>query len=449
MKIHPKDLALEEFFLALGEHQQAFLSHLLQCNGCRRRLHAVLGRISAEDAGEAEEESGWAPVGVDLEVGEGPADPLAVQAQNLLEEREVAPGLFVELMGLSADRQLLLIRNSPRFRTWGLCELLLERCGDAAVENPRDAAQMSLLALEIAAQLSKTHPDPRLVEDLRARAWTCLGNARRVMSDFLGAEEAFRKAEESLLRGSKDPLERAFFLDRLASLRRDQREFTEALSLLRRSVAIFRRMGDSHSAGRSLVKMDTVYRYAGRPEKGAALLSQGIELIDADREPRLALCGHHNLIDYLADTGRFREAQKLYGEIRPLYHSFPDAVTQARRQWIKAKISVGLGRPKQAERLLLKARTTFIAEEMAYDSALVSLELALLYARGGRDADLKQLAEEMLAIFASLHVHREALAALRFLQRALDAEQVSLEVVTQVARFLRRAEHDPGLRFEP
>jgi hypothetical protein len=75
-------------------------------------------------------------------------------------------------------------------------------------------------------------------------------------------------------------------------------------------------------------------------------------------------------------------------------------------------------------------------------------ELALLYAEQVRTAELKRLAAEMVPIFASRHIHREAMAALTFLMQAAEAERASLEVVVKVADFLRQAEHDPGMRFE-
>jgi hypothetical protein len=138
----------------------------------------------------------------------------------------------------------------------------------------------------------------------------------------------------------------------------------------------------------------------------------------------------------------------MYRQTRPLYRDFTDAWTQNRRKWVKGKIVRGLGQSNQAESLFLAARDGFVAEGIPYDTALVSLELATLYAEQGRTADLKRLAEEMLPIFSSLHIHREALAALAFLRQAVEAERASLEVVSRVASYLRRAQHDPGLRFE-
>jgi hypothetical protein len=40
------------------------------------------------------------------------------------------------------------------------------------------------------------------------------------------------------------------------------------------------------------------------------------------------------------------------------------------------------------------------------------------------------------------------LAALAYLRQAVETESASLEVVSQVAAFVRRAQHDPDLRFE-
>ncbi|HSN89101.1 MAG TPA: hypothetical protein VL025_20215, partial [Thermoanaerobaculia bacterium] len=108
----------------------------------------------------------------------------------------------------------------------------------------------------------------------------------------------------------------------------------------------------------------------------------------------------------------------------------------------------GLGQLGQSESLFLAAREGFITDGASYDVALVSLELASVYARQGRTADLKRIAEEMLPIFSSLEIQREALAALAFLRQALDAERASVEVVSKVAEFFRRAQFDPALRFE-
>ncbi len=75
-------------------------------------------------------------------------------------------------------------------------------------------------------------------------------------------------------------------------------------------------------------------------------------------------------------------------------------------------------------------------------------KLAALYAEQGRAVDLKRLAEEMVPIFSSLHIQREALAALTYLQQAAAAERVTADLVSAVAGFLQRAENDLNLQFQ-
>ena len=444
MRFHPSDLTLEEFFLSHSQGQKILLLHVLVCPKCMLRLRGVGACSNGTVCSSAE----GAVTSYDEALDR--AESLMAQRESAVaKERAAAPGLFVELMKLTAEQRLLLVRNSPRFQTWGFCELLVEQCLERAVKHPGDVEDLVRLALDVAARLDKSYYPEGLIQDLQARAWAYLGNARRVGSDLKGAEKAFREAEKLLRKGSHDPVELAIFLDLKASLRRSQRRFEDALRLLRRAVTIFRRTGHSHRAGRSLVNMDLIHCYAGHPEKGIPLLYQAIELIDADLEPRLKLCAQHNLIQDLAETDQFDEAQKLYRETGRLYREFPETWAMNRRKWVKAKIAQGLGRMAQAEKLFLTARDGFVADGIPYDTALVSLELAILYARQGSTADLKRLAQEMLPIFSSLQVHREALAALSFLQQAVDTERLTLELVSRVAGFLRRAEHDPGLHFVP
>jgi len=325
---------------------------------------------------------------------------------------------------------------------------LVERTLEASITNPHHAHQLGHLALELSEYLDKDFYGASLLEDLRARTWGFIANAYRLRSDLQAADESFAKAYASLRTGTQDPMERAILLDLEASLRRDQRRLDEAERLLQRAVSIFLQCDQAHRAGRSLVNLSTVHHYADQPEKGIPLLFQAIGLIDPEQEPRLLLCARHNLIDDLATSGRYLEAQGLYRASRSLYRSFPDAWSQNRRKWVKGKIARGLGQADQAESLFLAARDGFVGEGIPYDTALVSLELATLYAEQGRPGDLKRLAREMVPIFSSLNIHREALAALAYLQQAAEAERATFEVVSGVAAYLRRAQYDPALRFD-
>ena len=61
---------------------------------------------------------------------------------------------------------------------------------------------------------------------------------------------------------------------------------------------------------------------------------------------------------------------------------------------------------------------------------------------------MRTLASEMLWIFGSQQVHREALAALRIFCDAAKAETATIELTSRVGQFLCRAQDAPSLRFD-
>ncbi len=110
-------------------------------------------------------------------------------------------------------------------------------------------------------------------------------------------------------------------------------------------------------------------------------------------------------------------------------------------------MAYGLGRADQAETAYREVRQSFLEQHLDYDAALASLDLAALYATQGRTVEVRRLAEEMLPIFTSRRIHREALAALIVFRRAAEMEEAGVELVRSVADFLNRARANPELRF--
>jgi tetratricopeptide (TPR) repeat protein len=462
VKIHPSDLLLEEMLLSVQEERRALLRHLSGCRQCRSRLSGLALRPSLRRS----EPGSFLGPARDLPTGSHSlrnAQPASAvdygtvidrserkyldRARALQHERGEAPALLAELLAVQPEKRKLLLANSPRFQTWGVYELLLERSW-ALRGARRDSEELAWLAIELSAHLDSAYYTHELIADLCSRAWSYLANLRRLTMDFVGAEQAFGCAYLHLKKGTHEALERAVFLDLKASLRCDQRRFPEAIRLLRRCVAIFLRQGDEHRAGKSLVNLAAVLLTAGEPEAAVSTTQDSLPLIDPDQDERVFLCAWSVLINAHIDMGRFIEARGLYRKARSLYQKFDDAYWGGRRLWAKAKIERGLGQSEPAEALYLEARDRFVADGLPYEAGLVSLDLALLYVHQERNAELKQLAIETLPIFTSLQIHREAMAAFLFLKQAVEAERVSIEVVTGIAEFLKRASADPGLKFE-
>lgn len=135
-------------------------------------------------------------------------------------------------------------------------------------------------------------------------------------------------------------------------------------------------------------------------------------------------------------------------EVQSLARRHASPLDRLRLRWIEGRIAGGLGRTAEAIEVLNRVRGELASEEIAFDTALVSLELAKLFASEGRAAEVKALARHMVPIFQSQQIHREALAALAFFQQAAERATVTVELAEGVRSYLERARRNPGLRFE-
>jgi tetratricopeptide (TPR) repeat protein len=445
VKIHPSDLLLEDILLCMSSDRAAILVHLSVCPACRSRLTALHKHPGAGVPAEA-----WTAARTDYgALIERSERDYLVRSDVVERERTAAPALVDELaVHLPEKRRQLLLANSSRFHTWGVYEQLLDRSWAVRDTQPRLSEELACLALELSNHLDSSYYMRELIEDLRCRAWSYIANLRRRASDLAGSEAAFQTAYAHLRRGTREPFERALFLDLKASLRRAQRRFDEATRLLGRAVAIFKAQGDEARAAKSLLSQSLVHDFAGQSEQAIAVLLEALPLIEATQDEHMLATAWHNLITCYTSEGRFIEAQGLYRKARPLYRKYETTWLGDRRLWVKGRIERGLGQGASAEALFLAARERFLKKQIPYEAALVSMELAMLYTEQRRTVELRQLAIEMLPIFTSLGIHREALAALSFLRHAVDTEQVSAEVVAKIASFMRRAQGDPTLKFE-
>jgi hypothetical protein len=316
------------------------------------------------------------------------------------------------------------------------------------VASPAEAELFADLALEVIEQLESAGSTRVAVNDLRALRWSYLGNVRRIQSDFRCAEDAFTLAESFLDLGSSDPLLRAELFDLKSSLRRDQGRLDEARGLLGRAANIYRRTGDDHRVGRVMIKKAIIANQAGDPERAIVLMQVAAGLIDLGREPRLRSMVLNGLVEYQWRAGRPAEARATAVEARAAVLESGTHVDSLRLSWIEGQLAVGMGHGEEAERLFTEVRSGFIEEGIGYDAALVSLDLAHLYLSQGRHAETRRLAVEMVPIFQSRDIHREALAALLVFYRAVELETVTTAMVEEVAACVKRSRPSQALRSE-
>ena len=247
---------------------------------------------------------------------------------------------------------------------------------------------------------------------------------------------------EAGTKGTDDALSyEPILLDLKAPLRTAQRRFPEALKLLDDAVDLFLHgeHKDPHLAGRSLISMAFLLTEQGDTEPAIQALRKANGLIDPEREPRLVLCLHHNLVYHLTTAGRHQEAADLLPQLMELAATHGCAKDRLRLDWVEGRVAAGLGDHERAQGLLTKVRQAFLAEGNAFDAALASLDLSISHLAEGKTAEVRELADEMVIVFRDLEVAREPLAALLLFQEAARQETATAELAREVAASLTRA----------
>jgi tetratricopeptide (TPR) repeat protein len=268
------------------------------------------------------------------------------------------------------------------------------------------------------------------------------------MGELDGAAAAFATARElwetstSCDLGLLDP-SRIFDLE--ASLDRDRRRFPEAIELLGRALAA---APNSRRTGSILLNKAFTHEQAADIEAATEALAQAAPLLDRRGDHREAFGLRFNLAVNLCHLGRHAEAVPLAAEARELAVALENEIDLLRVLWLEARIAAGLGRREEAVAKLRQVRREFAAREIAYDAALATLDLAVILLEAHDNAEVRALAAKMVAVFESLEVRREALAAVRLFWQAAEQETATAELGRRLLRFLERARHDPELRFD-
>lgn len=337
--------------------------------------------------------------------------------------------------------QLAVVRVAREFRTWALVERVCEESVAQASRDLNKAAALTRLAREIAERMEGPEE-----WRLRVQGFASLHSANylRVAGEFQASEAAFEQAKRLWNQGS-DPagfLDPGRPFDLEASLRRDQRRFTEALSLLEQA------RGLSRCPVYTLLSKAFTLEALGKYGCAVEALLEAEPMLDRAKEPRLWYKHRANLAVNFSQLGQFAKASAFLEEARPIAIELGDEIDLLRMIWVGGRIAGGLGETEEALSRLRQARHGFEAKGLEYDAALALLEEAALLLDQDRTDQVKDLARHLLQLFASKGVHREALAALRLFQDAAEREVATAELARRVLVYLLRVRYDQALQFE-
>jgi len=374
----------------------------------------------------------------DLLAAPGRRIPLAFE-----DSRRLAPDLWKRLKPYPDAARQALLQEAAEFQDAGLVVLLCDRRRTAALDSVDRAHHLAELAVLGAEHLPG---DATWRKRLQGYARAHLANALRVAGRLPAAKEELARALELWRAGAaSDPgiLNAARILHLEASLLRGRRETARALVLLDEASAIDR-WGETPSL---LIGKAKVVEEMGQFTESIALLRQAASRIDGDSDPVTIFLVHLNLGTNLCHLGRHAEAAQGLEEVRSLALGLGNQLDSLRVGWLEAKIAAGLGQSEKAFAAYERVRADFEEQGIAYDCALVTLEVAELHATLGHTAEVKELARRSAPMFSEQEVHSEAQRALALFLRAAEEERVSVELIRAVLAYLERSRRDPELRY--
>jgi hypothetical protein len=162
---------------------------------------------------------------------------------------------------------------------------------------------------------------------------------------------------------------------------------------------------------------------------------------------RLLFSQRFELAVNLCHVAKFAEVENLLPEVKGMAFQLGNELDKLRLAWLSGRVHAGCGRLDQAIEILSSVRHHFTERQLAYDAALVAMDLAGALLAMQLPAQVKALALQMAPIFGAHEIHANARKALLLFREAAFSEAVTVELVRTIARYLRRARSKPELEF--
>lgn len=379
------------------------VSHLL--SGCKPCAELVQAAICPGD-----EEPDYSAILRRLELA-------YVLAQNDVQvERRIADELWPRLQNQPPERRLFIIKNIDGYRTWGMYERVVEQTKSIVVRNdPLQAVDLAHLALTITELLDTEAYGRERICDFQAGAYTALGNAKRIIGDFEGAEAALRAAKELLERGTGDPCEKAHLVSIESSLRADLGYLEDATEVLDEGIKHARSIKDRQLEGRLVLKQSSFIGVVD-PARGLELAEKGISLLEPQKDPYLDLVGRHLLALWTNKLGDPEEATAILATYRYMYDRFTDAFWTGRLLHLEANIAWTEGDLRKAEGFFRELVALYAVNNFEFDLVLASLDLAEVLVSQAQVEESRQIVSHLYPILESWKLHGDILRSRKILQ---------------------------------
>lgn len=327
----------------------------------------------------------------------------------------------------------LVVEKAREVQTWAVAEALAHRSADAATDRADRALELAALSCRVAELAPCTGP---FRHRLLGYTLTFRENALRAAHRLSEAEALSEVAEAHWQAGAAAPGPLAEWrrLSLEGSLLRDLHRFSESLAHLDASLAI----APDSARGSLLVTKALTLEQMGDSDQALAVLTEAERIVTPRTDPRLAFIVRFNLGAFLCRLRHFAAAELVLRQIE----ATPGAsipLEKLWQSWLRASVAGGLGRWEAADKAYRAALRGFTRRGAARESALISLELAVLLCRRRRSRDLREIARGLDWVLEEKKLSRDAHAAVRHFCDTAEAGGMTTELAEQALQLLLRA----------
>jgi tetratricopeptide (TPR) repeat protein len=352
---------LEHFFSGDLEEGEAVkvLRHLLSgCEECRHTFKTVL-------------ETTREPEPFDYSDLMRRLDLAAVVALGEIDfEKKHAARIWPNLNRLPPEQRLFIVKHDPLYQTWGIFTAALEDMKVVTLDDPLGALDLAHLAVTIAELLDAKHYGEARLADFKAQAFVALGNTKRILGDFQGAEVALNSAHSLLNAGTGDPYEKANMISVSCSLKADLGYLEDATSILNDAVRHARKIKDRHLAARLTFQQSSYIGFVD-PLLGYELADKASRMVDEGESLFLDSASKYLTSYWTNELGDPRLAKTIFESGRELFSQFGDSYWRGRLLHLRGNIARTEGNLRHAEKLYRDLVDLYSVNNFEFDLALV------------------------------------------------------------------------------
>ncbi|HEY0143216.1 MAG TPA: tetratricopeptide repeat protein [Thermoanaerobaculia bacterium] len=313
------------------------------------------------------------------------------------------------------------LEEHPEALTYHFASVLLTRSVEARDRDPSEAVALTAFVADRLPRLDV--PVPEAGRMLRARTWIERGNALLVADDLPAALAAFEEAQTVPV----DP-----GLPLLAAIARRGAAYTrhrlgdesdEPLRAIRAGIPLFEAHASAGDVLRSRFLEGAIHYERARYDTAREIFEEAARLARDQRDERMLARLANNLGHCERQLGRPDEAVRYLVEAIALFEKLGMTGERFRAEWGIELLRADEGAATAAVTALRATMVRLIDAHRPLEAAQVALDIAELLVLSERHEHVRRLASELVSVFDTAQMSREAVRAFSAL-RAAAAERV-------------------------